>query len=94
MSRAPRVSLTLGNWKDVPLQADGQGVDLKKKKWQLLCTSEWPILISTWPKDGIFFNLDIVLQVKEWMFNTGPQGCLDQIPYIIAWDSLTQNLPS
>lgn len=64
-----------------------------KKKWRLLCTSEWPTLNSTWPKDGTF-NLDVILQIKERVFSPEPQGCPDQIPSIITWESLARDPPA
>lgn len=87
------LSLTLGHWKDIKLWADGQGMDVKKKKWWLLCTSEWLTLNSNWPKDGTF-NLDTVLQIKEWVFSPGLQGHPDQIPYILTWESLAWDPPA
>ena len=58
------LSLTLGHWKEVKDRAHNLLVEVKRKKWQTLCSSEWPTLDVGWPQDGTF-NTDCILQVKE-----------------------------
>ena len=58
------LSLTLGHWKEVKDRANNLSVEVKRKKWQTLCSSEWPTLDVGWPQDGTF-NIDCILQVKE-----------------------------
>ncbi|CAD7694123.1 unnamed protein product [Nyctereutes procyonoides] len=38
-------------------------------------------------------NIDIILQVKTLVFQPGPNGHLDQVPYIIVWEDLAKNPP-
>ena len=80
------LSLTLGHWKEVKDRANNLSVEVKRKKWQTLCSSEWPTLDVGWPQDGTF-NIDCILQVKERVFDAGPHGHPDQVPYVITWES-------
>lgn len=82
------LSLTLGRWKEVTKQAHNQSVEVRKKKWLAFCTSEWPSLEVRWPRDSTF-NLTTILQVKEKVFQPGPHGHPDQVPYIVTWESLS-----
>ena len=81
------LSLTLGHWKEVKDRANNLSVEVKRKKWQTLCSSEWPTLDVGWPQDGTF-NIDCILQVKERVFDAGPHGHPHQVPYVITWESL------
>ena len=81
------LSLTLGHGKEVKDQANNLSVEVRRKKWQTLCSSEWPTLDVGWPQDGTF-NIDCILQVKEQVFDAGPHGHPDQVPYVITWESL------
>lgn len=67
-------------------------VEVKKKKWQTLCSSEWPTFNVGWPQDSTF-NIDVILQDKEWVFSTGPHGHPDQVHYTVTWESLAQDPP-
>ncbi|XP_044923154.1 inverted formin-2-like [Mustela putorius furo] len=84
------LSLTLGHWKDVRIRANNLSVEIKKSKWQALCTSEWPTFKVEWPAEGTF-NINIILQVKGRIFE---QGHRDQAPYIVVWESLVKEPPS
>ncbi|XP_059253478.1 uncharacterized protein LOC132016258 [Mustela nigripes] len=86
------LSLTLGHWRDVQIRANNLLVEIKRRKWQTLCTSEWPTLKVEWPAEGTF-NINVILQVKERIFNQGPQGHPDQAPYIVVWESLVKEPP-
>ncbi|XP_059028525.1 LOW QUALITY PROTEIN: uncharacterized protein LOC131830193 [Mustela lutreola] len=86
------LSLTLGHWRDVQIRANNLSVEIKKRKWQTLCTSEWPTFNVGWPRDGTF-NITVILQVKERIFSQGPQGHPDQVPYIVVWESLINDPP-
>nr|XP_045011485.1 uncharacterized protein LOC123462302 [Jaculus jaculus] len=86
------LSLTLDHWKDVQKITSNQSVDVKKEKWQTFCSAEWPTFNVGWPRDGTF-NLSTILQVKAKVFDRGPHGHPDQVPYIVTWESLTVDLP-
>nr|XP_027807801.1 uncharacterized protein LOC114105480 [Marmota flaviventris] len=86
------LSLTLDHWQDVQVGADNLSVTIKKKKWQTLCTSEWPTFNTGWPTEGTF-NIGLILQVKTRIFTHGPHGHPDQIPYIVTWEDLASNPP-
>ena len=81
------LSLTLGHWKEDKDRANNLLVEVRRKKWQTLCSSEWPTLEPGWPQDGTF-NIDFLLQVKGRVFDAGPHGHPDQVPYVITWESL------
>ena len=55
------ISLTLDHWKEVKDRANNLAVEIRRKKWQTLCSSEWPTLEVGWPQDGTF-NIDCILQ--------------------------------
>ncbi|XP_045852795.1 LOW QUALITY PROTEIN: uncharacterized protein LOC123936057 [Meles meles] len=86
------MSLTLGHWRDVQIRANNLSVEVRRRKWQTLCTSEWPTFNVGWPKDGTF-NIHVILQVKERVFNQGPQDHPDQVPYVVVWESLVDERP-
>ncbi|XP_071459631.1 uncharacterized protein [Marmota flaviventris] len=86
------LSLTLDYWQDVRNRADNRSVEIKKKRWITLCTTEWPAFDVGWPKEGTF-NLDLILQVKSRVFTQGPQGHPDQVPYIVTWEDLASDPP-
>lgn len=46
-----------------------------------------------WPRDGTF-NLDIISHVKTWVFDIELHGHLDQVAYIVTWESLACDPPS
>ncbi|CAD7672237.1 unnamed protein product [Nyctereutes procyonoides] len=50
------------------------------------------LLLVGWPRNGAF-TIDIILQVKALVFQPGPNGHLDQVPYIIVWEDLAKNPP-
>ena len=85
------LSLTLGHWKEVKERANNLSVEIRRKKWQTLCSSEWPTLDVGWPQDGTF-NIDCILQVKERVFDAGRHP--DQVPYVITWESLVLDPPA
>ena len=43
------LSLTLGHWKEVKDRANNLSVEVRRKKWQTLCCSEWPSHVKGWP---------------------------------------------
>ena len=45
-----------------------------------------------WPQDATF-NIDCILQVKERVFDVGPHGHPDQVPYVITQESLALDPP-
>ncbi|XP_027247100.1 uncharacterized protein LOC113832822 [Cricetulus griseus] len=45
------LSLTLSHWRDVQEYAHNQSVDVRKRKWITLCSSEWPTFDVGWPRD-------------------------------------------
>ncbi|CAD7691344.1 unnamed protein product [Nyctereutes procyonoides] len=76
------LSLTLDHWKEVAGRAHNLSVEVRRRRWVTFCSSE----------NGTF-NIDIILQVKALVFQPGPNGHLDQVPYIIVWEDLAKNPP-
>ncbi|XP_055474439.1 uncharacterized protein LOC129685089 [Psammomys obesus] len=87
------LSLTLQHWKDTRDIAHNHSVEIRKRKWDTFCSSEWPTFNVGWPGDGTF-NLDIILQVKAKVMDSGLHGHPDQIPYIVTWEALAREPPS
>lgn len=67
-------------------------MEIRKKEWVTLCTSEWPTLGVGWPKDGTF-NLDLISQIKDQVCRKGDGGRPGQVPYIMVWEDLTRKPP-
>ena len=86
------LSLTLDHWSDVSNRASNRSLEVKKKKWRTFCSSEWPAFNLGWPRDGTF-DKNIILQVKERVFDKGPHGHPDQVAYIVTWESLAYDPP-
>ncbi|CAK7311635.1 Gag polyprotein [Vulpes lagopus] len=86
------LSLTLDHWEEVAGRAHNLSVEVRRRKWVTFCSSEWPTLNVGWPRNGTF-NIDIILQVKALVFQPGPRGHLDQVPYIMVWEDLAKNPP-
>uniref|UniRef100_A0A8C3VUX5 Gag polyprotein n=1 Tax=Catagonus wagneri TaxID=51154 RepID=A0A8C3VUX5_9CETA len=86
------LSLTLQHWKYVRNTASNQSVDVRKKKWIALCSTEWPTFDVGWPQEGAF-NLNIILQVKAKIINPGPRDHSDQVAYIVTWEALVNDPP-
>ncbi|CAD7666136.1 unnamed protein product [Nyctereutes procyonoides] len=84
------LSLTLDHWKEVAGRAHNLSVEVRRRRWVTFCSSEWPAFNVGWPRNGAF-NIDIILQVKALVFQPGPNGHLDQVPYIIVWEDLAKN---
>lgn len=87
------LSLTLQHWKDVQETANNQSVEVKKKRWVTLCSSEWPTFNVGWPQEGTF-NPDFISQVKAVIMDSGTHGHPDQVAYIVTWEALTHDPPS
>nr|QPP11372.1 gag polyprotein [Cricetulus griseus] len=86
------LSLTLSHWKDVQEYAHNQSVNVRKRKWITLCSSEWPTFDVGWPRDGTF-NPQTIFQIKEKIMDPGPHGHPDQVAYIVTWEALVQDPP-
>jgi hypothetical protein len=83
--------LTLDHWTDVKTRAYNISVEVRKRPWQTFCSSEWPTFRVGLPQDGTL-NLPIIYAVKCIVFQN-PGGHPDQVPYILVWQDLVQNLP-
>lgn len=86
------LALTLAHWKKVKEKGKGQGLDLRRGRWQTFCRVEWPTFQVSWPPEGTF-NLSIILQVKHKILGGGAVSHPDQVPYIIIWEDLARNPP-
>lgn len=54
------LSLMLDHWTEVRDRAHNMSVEVKKGKWQTLCTSEWPTFSVGWHPEGSF-DLTMIL---------------------------------
>lgn len=54
--------------------------------------AEWPVFNTSWPSEGSF-DLRVVQGMEKVIFN--PKfGHLEQIPYVVVWVNLLEDLPS
>ena len=67
-------------------------VYIRRWRFQIYCISEWPTFGVGWPREGTS-HLPIILQVKTVIFRDKPDGHPDQVPYILAWQDMTENPP-
>lgn len=86
------LGLTLDYWTDIKNRAHNLSTDVKKKPWQTYCASEWPSHGVGWPPEGTF-ELEIIKAVKKVVFQSEPHEHLNQQPYIMVWEDLSQNPP-
>jgi hypothetical protein len=84
------LTLTQNHWTDIKTRAHNLSVEVKKGPWKTFCTSKWPTFSVGWPSQGTF-SLPVILAVKRVIFQTAG-GHPDQVPYIIVWQDLVQNL--
>ena len=75
-------SLILDHFSAVREKAHTYGLEVRKGKFNTLCSSEWPGFDVGWPPQGTFL-LRVIKQVRKIITQPGLQGHPDQYPYII-----------
>ena len=80
------LDLTLAHWKYVKDTVYNNSVDVKKGKWVVFCSSEWPSFNVSGPRVESF-HLNLISTVEDIVFQSCT-GHLDQIPYTMTWQGL------
>ena len=73
----PPPSLALDHWTEVRSRDYNLSVEIKKRRWQVFCASEWPTFDVGWPPEGTF-DLTVIFEVKAVVFQDKPGSHLDQ----------------
>ena len=68
-------------------------MEVKKGKFDTLCSAEWPTFKVGWPPQGTF-SLDVIKKVQDVINWPRLQGHLNQNPYILMWQALVESPPS
>ena len=86
------LSLKTDHFSDVRARAHNLSLIIKKSKLITVCSAEWPAFQVGWPPEGTF-QPSIIQAVKEKIMAPDPWGHLDQVPYVMVWQYLVENLP-
>ena len=86
------LSLKTDHFSDVRARAHNLSLIIKKSKLITVCSAEWPAFQVGWPPEGTF-QPSIIQAVKEKIMAPDPWGHLDQVPYVMVWQDLVENLP-
>jgi hypothetical protein len=68
-------------------------MEIKKGKFDALCSVEWPTFNVGWPPQGTF-SLDTIKKVHDVINKPGLHGGPDQYPYVLMWQTLVEDPPS
>lgn len=66
-------------------------MEIKKGKWQILYSFEWPTFGAGWAAQGSS-SLPIIKGVKKQIFEIGSASHPDQVLYIVVWEDLASFL--
>ena len=83
---------SIDHFKDVRGRANNLSVEVRKRQWQVFCSSEWPAFNVGWPPEGTF-HLPTIHRVRG-IISWPKTGHPDQLPYIITWQDLVEDPPS
>ena len=86
------LNILVNHWREVRERGENLSVVVKKGKLVTLCFSKWPTFRVAWLPIGIF-NLQVIKAVEERVFRPGSLRHPDQVPYIVTWKNLVEDLP-
>ena len=86
------LSLMTDHFSDVRARAHNFSLLVKKSKLITFCSAEWPAFQVGWPPEGTF-QPSIIQAVKKKIMAPVPWGHPDQVPYVMVWQDLVENLP-
>jgi hypothetical protein len=75
-------TLFLSHFSEIRSKGHNYGVEIKKGKFDTLCSAEWPTFNVGWPPQGIF-SLDMIKKVRDIINRPGLHSHPDQYPYIL-----------
>jgi hypothetical protein len=68
-------------------------MEIKKGKFNIICSVEWPTFKVDWPPQGTF-SLGTIKKVQDIINRPSLHGHPDQYPYILMWQTLVEDPPS
>ena len=86
------LSLMTNHFSNVRARAHNLSLLVKKSKLITFCSAERPAFQVGWPLEGTF-QPSIIQAVKEKIMAPDPWGHPGQVPYVIVWQDLVENLP-
>ena len=86
------LSLMIDHFSDVRARAYNLSLLVTKSKLITFCSAEWPTFQVGWPPEGTF-QPSIIRAVKEKVMAPDPWGHLSQVPYVMVWQDLIEDLP-
>jgi hypothetical protein len=86
-------TLFLSHILEIRAKGHNYGMEIKKGKFNTLCSVEWPTFNVGWPPQGTF-SLDMIKKVRDVINRLGLHGHPDQYPYILMWQTLVEDPPS
>jgi hypothetical protein len=72
-------TLFLSHFSEIHAKGHNYGVEIKKGKFDTLCSAEWPTFNVGWPPQGTF-SLDTIKKVRDVINRPGLHGHPDQYP--------------
>jgi hypothetical protein len=75
-------TLFLSHFSEIHAKEHYYGVEIKKGKFDALCSVEWPTFNVGWPPQGNF-SLDTIKKVRDVINRPGLHGHHDQHPYVL-----------
>jgi hypothetical protein len=75
-------SLLLSHFSEIRTKGHNYGMKIKKGKFDVLCSVEWPTFNVGWPPQGNF-SLDTIKKVHDVINKPGLHGHPDQYPFIL-----------
>jgi hypothetical protein len=86
-------TLLLSHFSEIRAKGHNYGMEIKKGKFDALCSVEWPTFNVGWPPQGTF-SLETIKKVRDVINKPGLHGHPDQYPYILMWQTLVEDPPS
>jgi hypothetical protein len=75
-------TLFLSHFSEIRAKGHNYSVEIKKGKFNTLCSVEWPTFNVGWPPQSTF-SLDTIKKVRDVINRLGLHGHPDQYPYIL-----------
>jgi hypothetical protein len=76
-------TLLLSHFSEIRTKGCNHGVEIKKGKFDALCSVEWPTFNVGWPPQRTF-SLDTIKKVRDVINKPDLHGHPDQYPYILC----------
>jgi hypothetical protein len=86
-------TLLLSHFSEIRAKGHNYGMEIKKGKFDTLCSAEWPTFNVGWPPQRTF-SLDMIKKVRDVINRPGLHGHPDQYPYVLMWQTLVEDPPS